>query len=174
MGPGSAVRRLGLAENARGYRMHDPDPRTLQRARAGDLPAFEELVRGYQAEVFRFALHLTHDHPLAEDVTQETFLRALPFTYKGVEAPAGTIVRISITGEAGGDWSVRRAGDGWELRYESDVPPDSTVVIDQSDAWLLFTKRTDRMTARARFPSIRVEGDTDLGEAVLELVSIMA
>jgi RNA polymerase sigma-70 factor (ECF subfamily) len=67
--------------------VHDPDPRTLQRARAGDLRAFEELVRGYQAEVFRFALHLTHDHPLAEDVTQETFLRAFRFIggYRGAQ-----------------------------------------------------------------------------------------
>src|SRR5919112_5996993 len=31
----------------------------------------------------------------------DTFLRALPFTYRDVEAPTGTIVRISITGEAG-------------------------------------------------------------------------
>ena len=59
--------------------MHDPDPRTLQRARTGDLPAFEELVRGFQAEVFRFTLHLTRDRTLAEDATQETFLRAFRF-----------------------------------------------------------------------------------------------
>ena len=67
--------------------MHDPDPRTLQRARSGDLRAFEELVRSYQAEVFRFALHLTRDHPLAEDVTQETFLRAFRFIggYRGAQ-----------------------------------------------------------------------------------------
>ena len=32
----------------------------------------------------------------------------------------------------------------------------------------------DRATARARFPSIRVEGDTGLGEVVLEMVSVMA
>jgi len=65
--------------------MHDPDPRTLQRARSGDLSAFEELVRAYQAEVFRFAVHLTHDRTLAEDATQETFLRAFRFIggYRG-------------------------------------------------------------------------------------------
>jgi RNA polymerase sigma-70 factor, ECF subfamily len=65
--------------------VHDPDPRTLQAARSGDLRAFEELVRSYQAEVFRFAMHLTRDHPLAEDVTQETFLRAFRFIggYRG-------------------------------------------------------------------------------------------
>jgi RNA polymerase sigma-70 factor, ECF subfamily len=59
--------------------VQDPDPRTLDRARRGDLDAFEELVRLYQAEVFRFAHHLTRDRTLAEDVTQETFLRAFRF-----------------------------------------------------------------------------------------------
>ena len=38
----------------------------------------------------------------------------------------------------------------------------------------LFTKRTDRSTARAKFPAIRIEGDVGLGERALEMVSIMA
>jgi RNA polymerase sigma-70 factor (ECF subfamily) len=67
--------------------MRDPDPRTVQQARAGDLHAFEELVRLYQAEVFRFAWHLTRDRTLAEDVTQDTFLRAFRFIhgYRGAQ-----------------------------------------------------------------------------------------
>jgi RNA polymerase sigma-70 factor (ECF subfamily) len=67
--------------------MRDPDPRTVQQARAGDLRAFEELVRLYQAEVFRFAWHLTRDRTLAEDVTQDTFLRAFRFIngYRGTQ-----------------------------------------------------------------------------------------
>jgi hypothetical protein len=52
--------------------------------------------------------------------------------------------------------------------------PTARVVIDQADAWRLFTKRTDRATALARFPGIRIEGDLGLGERVLETVSIMA
>jgi hypothetical protein len=79
-----------------------------------------------------------------------------------------------VRGEGGGDWFVRRAGGVWELRYDAVGPPGSTVTIDGADAWLLFTKRMDRATARARFPSIRVEGDTGLGEHALEMVSIMA
>ena len=59
--------------------MRDPDPRTVQRARRGDLLAFEDLVRDYQADAFRFAWHLTRDRQLAEDVTQEAFLRAFRF-----------------------------------------------------------------------------------------------
>ena len=57
----------------------------MQRARAGDLRSFEELVRTYQGEVYRFAWHLTRDRTLAEDVTQDTFLRAFRFIrgYRG-------------------------------------------------------------------------------------------
>ena len=42
----------------------------------GDLAAFEGLVRMYQGPVFRFLRNLLGDASLAEDVTQETFIRA--------------------------------------------------------------------------------------------------
>jgi RNA polymerase sigma-70 factor, ECF subfamily len=61
--------------------VRDPDPRTLSRAREGSLDAFEELVRAYQADVYRFAVHLTRDRATAEDVTQEAFLRAFRFLH---------------------------------------------------------------------------------------------
>ena len=104
----------------------------------------------------------------------DTFLRALPFTYRGVDAPEGTTVGVTVEGEAGGDWFIRRFEDRWEMLHEVPDRPTSRVVIDQADAWRLFTKRTDRATARARFPAIRIEGDADLGGRVLEMVSIMA
>ena len=65
--------------------MRDPDPRVLDRARQGDLAAFSELVRASQADVYRFALHLTRERAAAEDVTQETYLRAFRFlhTFRG-------------------------------------------------------------------------------------------
>jgi len=59
--------------------VNDPDPRTLTRAREGDLGAFEDLVRQYQGDVWRFAYHFTRDRSLADDVTQEAFLRAFRF-----------------------------------------------------------------------------------------------
>ena len=77
--------------------MQDPDPRTLARAREGDLGAFEELVRMYQADVFRFSWHLTRDRSLAEDVTQEAFLRAFRFfgSYRGDSKFSSWIMRIA-------------------------------------------------------------------------------
>lgn len=55
--------------------MDEPEPAVVRAAMDGDLAAFERLVRGYQAHVWRFLRHLLGDAALAEDVTQETFLR---------------------------------------------------------------------------------------------------
>jgi RNA polymerase sigma-70 factor, ECF subfamily len=77
--------------------VQDPDPRTLARAREGDLGAFEELVRQYQADVWRFAFHFTRDRALAEDVTQEAFLRAFRFlrTFRGDSKFTSWLFRIA-------------------------------------------------------------------------------
>ena len=56
-------------------RVEEPDPAVVRAARGGDLRAFEHLVRTYQAPVWRFLRHLLGDPDLAEDVTQETFVR---------------------------------------------------------------------------------------------------
>jgi len=53
----------------------EPEPATIRAAMAGDLGAFESLVRMYQVPVWRFLRHLLGDDHLAEDVTQETFMR---------------------------------------------------------------------------------------------------
>jgi RNA polymerase sigma factor (sigma-70 family) len=55
--------------------VEEPDPRTIRAAASGDAAAFDALVRSHQAAVFRFARHLLGDAALAEDVTQETFVR---------------------------------------------------------------------------------------------------
>src|SRR5205809_2367665 len=48
----------------------------VQRAKGGDVSAFEELVRRYDRNVFRIANHITHNAEDAEDVVQEAFLKA--------------------------------------------------------------------------------------------------
>src|SRR5689334_17518989 len=59
------------------HRMTTTDDRLwLERARAGDRTAFGKLVRQHQPRVHRLALHLTGNPGEADDVTQETFLRA--------------------------------------------------------------------------------------------------
>jgi hypothetical protein len=41
----------------------------------------------------------------------DTFVRALPHTYRNVDAPPGTHVRLVITGDSGGAWSLIRGDD---------------------------------------------------------------
>ena len=48
----------------------------VERARAGDADAFSELVEHYDRRVFRMAKQITQNDDDAEDVLQETFLKA--------------------------------------------------------------------------------------------------
>ena len=61
-----ASRRMSTAE----------DRQMLDQARAGDRVAFGKLIRQHQQRIHRLALHLTGSAGEADDVTQETFLRA--------------------------------------------------------------------------------------------------
>jgi len=47
----------------------------LRRAQKGDERAFSLIVRAYQVPVFNYVLRLVGDRALAEDLTQEVFLR---------------------------------------------------------------------------------------------------
>lgn len=104
----------------------------------------------------------------------DTFMRALPFTFRDVEAGDGTAVAVVLTGEAGGVWAVERQAGKW---VQVPVPPraaTSTVTLTPDTAWRLVTKRWGREAAVARFPDIRIDGDHTLGGHVLDMVSVMA
>ena len=59
----------------------------VRSAQAGDMTAFSELFDRYYDVVYRYVLFRMNDRTLAEDITQETFLRALrriaSVTYQG-------------------------------------------------------------------------------------------
>lgn len=48
----------------------------VERAQGGDARAFTELVNQYERKIFRLAKHITQSQEDAEDVLQETFLKA--------------------------------------------------------------------------------------------------
>src|SRR6266851_2980676 len=57
-------------------RMEGMDAATVARARAGDGDAFRALVERHSRSIFRLAYRMTGNEHDAEDVVQETFLRA--------------------------------------------------------------------------------------------------
>ena len=54
----------------------DVDRDLVVRARGGEPEAFEAIVRSHQRRVYGVALRMTRRHEVADDITQETFLRA--------------------------------------------------------------------------------------------------
>ena len=52
-----------------------PDPLVLRRACRGDVAAFEAIVTVYQSPVYNYLFRLVGDRTLAEDLTQDVFLR---------------------------------------------------------------------------------------------------
>jgi RNA polymerase sigma-70 factor (ECF subfamily) len=52
-----------------------PDPGVLRKAQRGDERAFAIIVRTYQTPVYNYVLRMVADRSLAEDLTQEVFLR---------------------------------------------------------------------------------------------------
>jgi RNA polymerase sigma-70 factor, ECF subfamily len=52
-----------------------PELDVLRRAQRGDERAFSVIVRAYEVPVFNYVLRLVGDRALAEDLTQEVFLR---------------------------------------------------------------------------------------------------
>jgi RNA polymerase sigma-70 factor, ECF subfamily len=55
--------------------LQQPDPGVLRKAQRGDERAFTLIVRAYEQPVFNYVLRLVGDRTLAEDLTQEVFLR---------------------------------------------------------------------------------------------------
>jgi RNA polymerase sigma-70 factor, ECF subfamily len=55
--------------------LQQPDPGVLRKAQRGDERAFTLIVRTYETPVYNYVLRLVNDRALAEDLTQEVFLR---------------------------------------------------------------------------------------------------
>ena len=100
-----------------------------------------------------------------------TFARGLARAYCNVIAPTGTMVEIRISGPSGGTWIVARNDAGWMLCDGRIGEPAAQVVIDEIDAWKLFTKSPARDIVERR---IVIEGDRELGSKALDTVSMIA
>jgi len=53
-----------------------PDLALVDRVRAGDVSAYDALVRKYERQIFRIAQHITQNREDAEDVMQDAFVKA--------------------------------------------------------------------------------------------------
>jgi uncharacterized protein (TIGR03083 family) len=98
----------------------------------------------------------------------DTFMRALPYTYRDVNADQGTIVSMVVNGETGGKWSIIKEDTEWKFIDASSAT--ATVEMDPSDSWKLLTKGLSKTEAEKR---VRISGDQMLGKKALDTISIM-
>jgi uncharacterized protein (TIGR03083 family) len=98
-------------------------------------------------------------------------VRALPRALEDEPRPEGTVVRVVVTGDAGGRWRITREGGRWTLAADapgSDV--QATVSVDAPAAARLWY--SGRGSHPAAVTATR-EGDLALCEAVLTARAVM-
>ncbi len=101
----------------------------------------------------------------------EIFMRALPETYRTVDAPEGTSVAVTILGDSGDHWLLVREQQTWNLYVGTIERPTAAVVIPQQPAWRLFTRWMPKEQARMES---ELRGDVALAQRVFETTAVIA
>jgi RNA polymerase sigma-70 factor, ECF subfamily len=100
-----------------------PDVALVERARGGDVHAFETLVKQYDRQVFRIAQHITQNREDAQDVVQDAFLKA----YEKLDQFQGNskfytwLVRIAVNEAL---MRLRKRRTGRMVSIDEDVETD--------------------------------------------------
>lgn len=96
--PPSHARPTGQPPKRARSTMTPTDRDLVDRARTGDTDAFGQLVRRHQPRIHRLALHMLRDRAEAEDISQETFIRAYQALarFDGRSEPYTWFYRITI------------------------------------------------------------------------------
>nr|WP_294943143.1 maleylpyruvate isomerase N-terminal domain-containing protein [uncultured Mucilaginibacter sp.] len=102
----------------------------------------------------------------------DTFMYALPHTYHNTQAEEGTVIKFTVSTDAGGDWFLKRAAGKWELLKElSPEQIDASVIISPDTAWKLFTKAISPEKAMA---VSTMQGNNALAMPMFSMISVMA
>lgn len=77
---------------------HNEEQSLVERARTGDAEAFSRLVEKYERKIYRLARHITQNDEDAEDVLQESFMKAYSNldSFQGQSRFYTWLVRISV------------------------------------------------------------------------------
>jgi RNA polymerase sigma-70 factor, ECF subfamily len=92
------ISRPGLSDLVKESRMADADTEWVLRSQQGDATAFEELVRQHQRMVHALTYRMTGSSADAEDLAQETFLRAYDQigSFRGTAKFSTWLYRIAV------------------------------------------------------------------------------
>ncbi|HKI01989.1 MAG TPA: maleylpyruvate isomerase N-terminal domain-containing protein [Thermoanaerobaculia bacterium] len=111
------------------------------------------------------------DDPRFSEPVLETFLRALPFRYRDLDAPTGASLAVRVEGRVPYAYTLRREANGWALLKGEDAEPATRIVLAEEPAWLLLTKGMKGDDVRGR---ATIEGDERLAAPFFGVVAVMA
>src|ERR1700688_1876910 len=106
----------------------------VAQAREGDTQAFAELVRRYEAKIFRLAQHITQNREDAEDVLQETFLKA----YEHLNQFQGNSKFYNLIGRIAGNQALmklRKRKSDKTVSMDEGIDTGEDVVVREIAAW---------------------------------------
>ncbi|MEU6657830.1 sigma-70 family RNA polymerase sigma factor [Streptomyces sp. NPDC046821] len=116
-----------------------PEPEFITRARSGDRRAFAVLYRRHRDTVYAAIVRQVRNRELAEDLTQEVFVRALrrieTFTWQGksIDAWLQTIARNLIADHYKSSWARREVPTGewgeWDRNGDRNTENTEDTVI---------------------------------------------
>jgi hypothetical protein len=115
----------------------------------------------------------------AESLTQREFLfpvidtliRAVPWWYSSLAVETGTQIRVNISGNSGGLWTIIKTDDIWLLKSGiSDEKMQAEIELSDDTAWRFLTRSISVPRARNM---IKFKGDSRLAEHFLHVKAIM-
>jgi uncharacterized protein (TIGR03083 family) len=102
----------------------------------------------------------------------DTFMYALPHAYRNIDTAEGTVIKITVSSEIGGDWHLVKAAQKWELQKQQPSNTiHSEVIIDPETTWKFFTKA---ITPKMAIERSAITGNISLGETVFNTIAVMA
>jgi len=104
------------------------------RAREGDAVAFGDLVRRYEGKIFRLAHHVTQNREDAEDVLQETFLKAYEHLdqFQGNSKFYTWLVRIAVNQ---GLMKLRKRKTDKSVSLDDTIDTGEDTMVREIAAW---------------------------------------
>jgi RNA polymerase sigma-70 factor, ECF subfamily len=111
-----------------------PDVALVERVRAGDISAYDTLVRKYERQIFRIAQHITQNREDAEDVMQDAFLKA----YEKLDQFQGNskfytwIVRIAVNQAL---MKLRKRKSDRTISLDEQIDTGEDMVVREVAAW---------------------------------------
>jgi uncharacterized protein (TIGR03083 family) len=100
----------------------------------------------------------------------QTFMQALPHTFRNTIAPNGTTLKITVEGYAGGDWFLTMTNSKWQLT-PSTQDCQTHIRMHQDTAWKLLTKGLSKSEAEVL---VQFSGDPIFAQPVFSMVAVMA